>query len=151
MPNLLFSVGLPLLMAPNLALAEYRRVTRLMMLACVMYGLGAMVAIWFFGQLLIVRIFGPEFTASLTYVRIMSLLPLLKACNFVWVAILLANLRQKLRVIVQGFVVLVCLAVGWLVIPSYGAVGAAWVYLGIEGLLFLMYGLAAWAASRQRT
>ena len=150
-PNLLFSVGLPLLMAPNLALAEYRRVTRLMMLVCVMYGLGAMIAIWFFGQLLIVRIFGAEFTASLTYVRIMSLLPLLKACNFVWVAILLANLQQKLRVIVQGLVVLVCLAVGWLVIPSYGATGAAWVYLGIEGLLFVMYGLAAWAISRQRT
>lgn len=149
-PNLLFSVSLPLLMSPSLAPGEYRRVTRLMLAGTIAYGLAAMAAIWLFGRLLILAFFGAEYSQSLEFVRAMSLMPLLKACNFVWVAMLLANLQQRLRVLIQGFVVLVSLGVGWLIIPAYGATGAAWLYVGIEAALFVLYGLAAWHVSRKR-
>ncbi len=149
-PNLMFSVGLPLIMSPTVEAAEYRRVTRLMLFGSIAYGLAAIVAIWLFGRLLIVTFYGADYAASLPYVRMMSLLPVLKACNFVWVAILLSNLRQRLRVIVQGSVVLVCLFVGWMIIPAYGAQGAAWLYIGIEALLFVLYGSAAYFTARQR-
>lgn len=149
-PNLLFSVGLPLLMAPDLALPEYRRVTRLMLVGSALYGLAAMVVLWLFGHLLIQAAYGAEYRESLSFVHAMLLMPLLKACNFVWVAVLLANLRQRLRVLIQALVVLLCLGAGWLLIPAYGAAGAAWLYVGVEAALFVLYGAAAWAVSRQR-
>lgn len=149
-PNLLFAVGLPLLMAPTISPHEYRRIIALMLAGSVAYGLAALLALWFFGYLLIRLVYGGEFAPALPYVRIMALIPLLKSCSFVWVAILLAHVQQRLRVVLQAITVLASLALGWLVIPSYGAAGTAWVYVGLELLLFVLYGLGAWYVSRRR-
>jgi O-antigen/teichoic acid export membrane protein len=148
-PNLLFVVGLPLLMAPDTAPQEYWRVIRMMLAGSVVYGLAALVGLWFFGSLLIRIVYGSEYAAAVPLVKAMSLMPLLKACSFVWVSIMLAHLEQRLRVVLQAVTVIVSVPIGLLIIPAAGAIGAAWLYLGIEALLCLLYGLGAWWVTRQ--
>jgi O-antigen/teichoic acid export membrane protein len=142
-------VGLPLIMSPETAPREYRRVIRVMLAGSLAYGLAALVGLWFFGGLLIRIVFGSEFDAALPLVKAMSLMPLLKACSFVWVSILLAHVEQRLRVLLQVPAVLASVAIGLLIIPEHGAAGAAWLYLGIEALLCALYGLGAWLVTRR--
>jgi O-antigen/teichoic acid export membrane protein len=148
-PNLFFSVGLPLLIAPNTPPSEYWRVIRVMLAGSVAYGLAALAGLWIFGSLLIRIVYGSEFDAALPLVRVMSLVPLLKACSFVWVAIMLSRLQQRLRVLLQVLTVVVSVAAGLLIIPAYGVAGAAWLYVGIELLLCGLYGLGAWFVTRR--
>jgi O-antigen/teichoic acid export membrane protein len=148
-PNLLFVVGLPLLMAPDTSPREYWRVIRVMLAGALAYGLGAGIVMWFFGGSLIRILYGSEFAPVLPLIQTMSLMPLLKACSFVWVAIMLAHLEQRLRVIVQALTVLVSLPAGLLIVPAAGAEGAAWLYVGIEALLCALYGLGAWWVTRR--
>jgi O-antigen/teichoic acid export membrane protein len=148
-PNLLFSVGLPLLMAPDTPPSEYWRVIRVMLSGSVAYGLVALAGLWIFGSLLIRIVYGSEFDAALPLVRVMSLVPLLKACSFVWVAIMLSRLQQRLRVTLQLLTVVVSVVAGLLIIPAYGLAGAAWLYVGVELLLCGLYGLGAWFVTRR--
>ena len=128
-PNLLFSVGLPLLIAPDTPPSEYWRVICVMLSGSVAYGLVALAGLWIFGSLLIRIVYGSEFDAALPLVRVMSLVPLLKACSFVWVAIMLSRLQQRLRVTLQLLTVVVSVVAGLLIIPAYGLAGAAWLYV----------------------
>jgi O-antigen/teichoic acid export membrane protein len=143
-PNLIFVVGLPLLIAPDTPPREYWRVIRMMLFGSVAYGLAALIALWFFGSILIRIVYGSEFDAALPLVKAMSLMPLLKACSFVWVSIILSYLEQRMRVLLQVPAMIASVAVGLLLIPAAGVQGAAWLYLGIEALLFVLYGFGAW-------
>jgi len=82
-------------------------------------------------------------------VRVMSLVPLLKACSFVWVAIMLSRMQQRLRVLLQVIAVVISVTAGLLIIPAYGVIGATWLYVGIELLLCGLYGLGAWFVNRR--
>lgn len=148
-PNLLFVVALPLLMAPDTTRREYWRVIRVMLAGSLLYGLAAAVVLWFFGGALIRIVYTAEFADAVPLVKMMSLMPLLKACSFVWVAIMLAHLQQRLRVIFQALTVLVSLPLGLLIVPATGLQGAAWLYLATEALLCLLYGFGAWWVTRR--
>jgi hypothetical protein len=52
-------------------------------------------------------------------------------------------------VLLQVPAVIASVAIGLLIIPEYGAEGAAWLYLGIEALLCALYGLGAWLVTRR--
>ena len=147
-PNLLFAVSLPLLMTPRLAQREYLRILKMMMAFSMAYGIAVLIVLLFFGQS-IIHIYGSEYDAALPYVQIMAIIPLLKSFSFVWVAILLSHLAQRLRVIIQASTVLVSIVVGMILIPKFGLAGTAWQAVAIELFLFAVYGLGAWYMYRR--
>ncbi len=138
-PTLLFLVGLPQLNAVAQDRQQYRRLLGMLSIGAAIYGLAAMVALWFFNEPIIHILFGREYDAALPLVRLMSLVPLLKSGSFVCVAILLSQNRQLLRVGVQAIVTAISIVGGLLIIPVYGLLGAVWLYIGVEALIFGLY------------
>ena len=54
------------------------------------------------------------------------------------------------RVLTLGILLaLVSVPLGLLIVPVAGLEGAAWLYLGIEALLCLLYGFGAWWVTRR--
>jgi hypothetical protein len=49
----------------------------------------------------------------------------------------------------QALTVILSVPIGLLIIPAAGVIGAAWLYVGIEALLCLLYGLGAWWVTRR--
>jgi O-antigen/teichoic acid export membrane protein len=148
-PNLIFSIGLPLLMSPTIDRREYRAMLQIVLLFTFLYGIGMLIALSVFGDIAI-QIFGDGYTEALPYLQAMAFIPLLKGFSFVWVAMLLSNLAQSVRVVIQAITVFISVVLGLVLIPAYGSVGAAWQALAIELFLFAAYGLAAWYYYRRQ-
>jgi O-antigen/teichoic acid export membrane protein len=147
--GLLFSVGLPMLNTPGLTQQGFTGLVRTMSAAAALFGLLVMGGLWIFGEALLDRMYGAEFAAALPLLRVVAVIPLIKAGTFVCAAILVARGRMAQRVVFQLLVALFGLAAGWLLIPQFGAAGAAWLYVAIEALLFALYLAAAILAARR--
>jgi len=148
-PSLIFLVGLPHLNAAGLSGQQYRGLVRAMTIGALLYGLAALIGLWFFADLIIKILFGAGYAAALPLVQMMSLIPLFKAGSFVCVAILLSLDRQRLRVGIQAVIAVASLIGGLLIIPLYGLSGAVWLYTATEALVFLLYFLGAVLAMRR--
>jgi O-antigen/teichoic acid export membrane protein len=148
-PALIFGVGLPLLNAPDVSNRDYRRLVRLMSGGAALFGVAAAVVLWFFGGPVLHLLYDEAYDGALPFVRIMSLVPLLKSGSFVAVGVLLSNERQRLRVAIQGIIVGATLVLGGALIVWYGAWGAAWFYVAMEALLCAGYIAAAIVVLRQ--
>jgi O-antigen/teichoic acid export membrane protein len=138
-PALIFGVGLPLLNSPDVSRSEYRRLVLLMSAGAALFGVVAFVVLWFFGGLVLHLLYDQAYDGALPFIRIMSLVPLLKSGSFIAVAVLLSNERQRLRVAIQSAIVGAMLVLGGVLIVWYGAWGAAWSYLAMEAVLFAGY------------
>lgn len=144
-PSLVFWVGLPLLNRATTR-AVYDRLVFAMSINSIVYGLAALAGIWIAGRLMVEVLFGAEYLASLQYVQIMSMIPLMKAMSFVCAAIMLSQNKQLLRLGLQSTIVIVSMLGAVTLIPAAGATGAAWLQLLIEGLLLALYiGGAVWS------
>lgn len=149
-PNLIFWVGLPLLNRATTS-TVYRRVAGAMLASAVLYGLCVLMGIWWIGEPLLRLIYGATFLPSLPYVQVMSLIPLMKSISFVCAAVMLSNKRQRLRLGLQGIVALFSVAGAFVVIPQAGAMGAAWLQVGIETALLALYVAGAlWSLRHSR-
>jgi O-antigen/teichoic acid export membrane protein len=148
-PNLLFLVALPLLSTAGIQQQEFLRLIALMAGGCLLYGLGVLGGLWLLGEWLVTRLYGPEYLVALPFVQVISLAPLLKAGSFVAVSVMLARDRVHYRLLAQSIVTALSLGVGWAVVPFYGPVGAAWMVLGVEVGLFVLYSLGAVVAVRR--
>ncbi len=148
-PNLLFSVSLPLLSAPNMTRPAYLNLLRTISLGAVLYGLAAWAGLFFLSGPLIRTVLGQAFGAAGPLVQTLSIVPLLKTASFVFAAVMLSYNQQRLRVLMQCLVVATMLPAGLLLIPAYAVEGAVWVVIGIEVMLCGLYGLcAAWLLRR---
>ncbi|GAB4204409.1 MAG: lipopolysaccharide biosynthesis protein [Roseiflexaceae bacterium] len=148
-PNLLFSVSLPLLSAPNMTRPAYLNLLRTISLGAVLYGLAAWAGLFFLSEPLIRIVLGRAFDGAGPLVQTLSIVPLLKTASFVFAAVMLSYNQQRLRVLMQCIVVATMLPAGLLLIPAYAVSGAVWVVIGIEVMLCSLYGLcAAWLLRR---
>ncbi|MDP9314550.1 MAG: oligosaccharide flippase family protein [Chloroflexota bacterium] len=147
-PSLLFYVGLPLLNAPGLSRQGFRGLVRAMAGSVLCYGVGVWVGLWLMGDMLVTVLFGQEYGAALPFVSIMSVVPLIKSGSFVCVAVLLSCNKAHWRVMLQAVAVAVSVVGGFLVIPVYGSNGAAFLYVAVEAMLFILYCTGALVAVR---
>jgi len=146
-PNLMFSVGLPLL---NRTLHErnYGHIVAAMAAGALLYGVAVVVALLWKGDLLIGAVFGAEYLAAMPYVRWMSFIPLVKALAYVCAAIMVSHGRQMMRFGLQTVVTVVSIVTSLLLIPRFAAAGAAWSQLIIEIALLVLYAGGALRAVR---
>lgn len=149
-PHLIFLVGLPLLNRAPLP-AVYRSIARAMLIGAAAYGLLVLMALRLAGEPILRLIYGAEFLPALPYVHVMGVIPLMKSVSFVCAAVLLSHNRQRLRLLLQGGVMIVSVMGALLIIPQTGAVGAAWLQVGVEALLMALYAAGALWAMRTRT
>lgn len=147
-PSLLFYVGLPLLNAPGLSRQGFRGLVQAMAGSVLCYGVGVWVGLWLMGDMLVTVLFGQEYGAALPFVSIMSVVPLIKSGSFVCVAVLLSCNKAHWRVMLQAVAVAVSVVGGFLVIPAYGSNGAAFLYVAVEAVLFILYCTGALVAVR---
>lgn len=148
-PHLIFLVGLPLLNRAPLP-AVYKNIARAMLVGAAAYGLLVFMALWLAGEPILRLIYGTEFLPALPYVHMMSIIPLMKSVSFVCAAVLLSHNRQRLRLLLQSGVMIVSVMGALLIIPQTGAVGAAWLQVGIEALLMTLYAAGALWTMRTR-
>lgn len=148
-PNLIFAVGLPLLNSRRDNPAERSQLLWAMSIGAAIYGLGVLAAFWLLGGMITTILYSSRYAAALPYLEIMSPIALAKAGSFVCVAVLIVHQKQRLRVFFQFVMLLVFVGGGFVVIPRYGATGAAWLSLATETLLFMCYFIAARLVLRQ--
>lgn len=91
------------------------------------------------GPLFVMLILREKFAITGAILTILSPILLFKSCSYALAAIIIATEKQPWRVIVQGIVAFANLCLNIIIIPAYGIIGAAWVYVASEGLLLLGY------------
>lgn len=91
------------------------------------------------GPLFVALILGEKFAPAGDILTILSIILLFKSCSYASAALIIATEQQLWRVAIQGIAALVNLCLNIIIVPNYGIVGAAWVYVVSEGLLLLGY------------
>lgn len=148
-PNIIFAVGLPLLSNPSQSRASRSSLIKMMSAAAALYGLTMLIVFWFGGHLLIRTLYGSAFDDVLPILKLICFVPLLKAGSFVASAVLIAYRQQRLRVLLQIGAVALSIGGGLALIPAYGIIGAVWLHIAVEALLFVLYLLGALVVTRQ--
>ncbi|MGH8040547.1 MAG: lipopolysaccharide biosynthesis protein [Rudaea sp.] len=116
----LVSAALPRLFAEHAKQGEARTLKR-MMLAAGAYGVAASLAAWLIAPLM-PRIFGPEFANATRYVVLLAPWPLLFALHQCGAAALTSSDRQKARVVVDGFGLILVVGLNLLLLQRFGPV-----------------------------
>jgi O-antigen/teichoic acid export membrane protein len=146
MPAIVFSVSLPLLSSPTTSRPNYLRIVRLWVLGALGYGLLVGLGLNFGAPLIMTLVYDPRFAASAPILQVLSPATLFKVSSFACTLVMLSRNRQTLRIALQTIAVVLNVVLGAWIIPSYGLRGAAWITLGTEIVLFLLYaGGALWA------
>lgn len=102
-----------------------------------LYGVGTAVAL-FFGAGLLPHLFGPSFQESVTALRWLCLLPLLRVLHYAWGTTITASASQWYRTATQiGAAVLNLGLCAWM-IPRWSWQGAAWASLLTDGSLAVL-------------
>jgi O-antigen/teichoic acid export membrane protein len=146
-PTMVFMVALPFLSDTNTHPRDYALAVRALALGALAYGLVLLVAIPLAAPL-VTAIYGPDYAEAVPLLRAMSAMPLLKSFSFLSVAVMLSRNRQRLRVALQVGVVCLSVIGGLVVIPKFGAAGAAGLAVTVEVALCAAYALGAYAAWR---
>lgn len=94
----------------------------------------ALIAQWIFPIIL-----GPDFSVSANILRVLGLAVLAKFMGYPAAAILTVTDRQVTRVSIQALVAVVNLGLNLLILPRYGALGAAWTTVISECVLTTLY------------
>jgi O-antigen/teichoic acid export membrane protein len=102
-----------------------------------LYGVGAGVAL-FFGAGLVPRLFGPSFAESVTALRWLCLLPLLRVLHYSWGTTITASASQWNRTATQAGAAALNLALCAWMIPRWSWRGAAWASLLTDGALAVL-------------
>lgn len=96
-------------------------------------------ALWFAAPLL--TIIRPEFTGSISLLRILTLgLPFFFLSSLMMWS-LIAMGKQIILAVIYGSLMIFTVLLDILIIPTYGAVGAAWITVGSEGVVLLFSSL----------
>ncbi|HET8636409.1 MAG TPA: polysaccharide biosynthesis C-terminal domain-containing protein, partial [Acidobacteriaceae bacterium] len=101
------------------------------------YGLAAAVALYF-GAGLLPLLFGPSFQESVTALRWLCLLPLLRVLHYAWGTTITASASQWYRTATQATAAVLNLGLCAWMIPLWSWKGAAWASLLTDGLLAVL-------------
>ena len=91
-----------------------------------------------FSAPLLPRLFGHSFAASVTALRFLCILPLLRALHYAWGTAITACANQWIRTVAQFGVAVLNLVLNLLLIPRWGWQGAAFASLVTDGSLALV-------------
>lgn len=149
-PTIVFMVTLPMLSDTKTSASDYAATLRALSMAAAVYGGLAFLAL-LFASPLITFIYGQDYADATPLLRQMSAMPLFKTFSFLSVAVMLSLNRQRLRMALQIGVVALSVVGGLMVIPQFGAPGAAGVAVAVELSLCVVYGLGARHALRKKT
>lgn len=149
-PTIVFMVTLPMLSDTKTSARDYAATLRALSMAAAVYGGLAFLAL-LFASPLITFIYGQDYADAAPLLRQMSAMPLFKTFSFLSVAVMLSLNRQRLRMALQIGVVALSVVGGLMVIPQFGAPGAAGVAVAVELSLCVVYGLGARHALRKKT
>ena len=139
-PNALYLFVLPLLSnAYARSRISFLRIGAGQLVAHALSG-GAISLVIFFGAPLIVQlVFGAAYETSTQALRLLSLVPFIKALNFGLGAILTGGGRQSRRTVVQVVCAIFSVSAVLILIVPLGVFGVALVHTLIEALLFVGY------------
>ncbi|MGC8799854.1 MAG: oligosaccharide flippase family protein [Chloroflexus sp.] len=149
-PTAMFNVILPWLSRSKLGSKQKVLIIQGMTGISLGYGLVIICIFWWFSGNIVNLIYGNRYSEIIPLLLPMSVIPLFKSLSFVAVAVLLSLEAQKFRVFIQGFVIIFSMIGSLISIPQFGLDGAIWVYVAIEGLLSVLYGLGALVIWRKR-
>ena len=149
-PTIVFMVTLPMLSDTKTSASDYAATLRALSMAAAVYGGLAFLAL-LFASPLITFIYGQDYADAAPLLRQMSAMPLFKTFSFLSVAVMLSLNRQRLRMALQIGVVALSVVGGLMIIPQFGAPGAAGVAVAVELSLCVVYGLGARHALRKKT
>ncbi|HTV06520.1 MAG TPA: oligosaccharide flippase family protein [Acidobacteriaceae bacterium] len=113
-----------------------------------LYGVGAGVAL-FFGAGLVPRLFGPSFAESVTALRWLCLLPLLRVLHYSWGTTITASASQWNRTATQAGAAMLNLTLCAWLIPRWSWRGAAWASLLTDAALAVLSWLVLWRIRRR--
>lgn len=142
-PMAMFNVGLPLLSRPNLERRHRYQLLIGMTMVAIVYGVTMMIGFWLFGGGILQLLYGYKYKEAAPLLQSLCLVPLMKSLSFVAVAAMLALEAQRLRVLIQGVVVIFSLIGGMIMIPYFGVDGATLMYTLTESALCILYWLGA--------
>lgn len=106
-------------------------------------GVGLML-LFLFGAPLVVLVLGQSYQASVTVIRILSLVLLLKCISFAMAAIMIATDKQTKRTIVQTVAAAVNVVLNLSIVYVLGVRGVAGVYVISEIILLIGYTWVVW-------
>ncbi|MFZ0662711.1 MAG: oligosaccharide flippase family protein [Acidobacteriaceae bacterium] len=107
------------------------------LLRTLFYGVGASAAL-FFGAGLLPKLFGPSFAESVTALRWLCLLPLLRVLHYAWGTTITASASQWYRTATQAGAAALNLGLCAWMIPIWSWQGAAWASLVTDGSLAVL-------------
>jgi O-antigen/teichoic acid export membrane protein len=114
-----------------------------------LYGVGAAAAL-FFGAGLLPWLFGPSFQESVTALRWLCLLPLLRVLHYAWGTTITASASQWYRTATQAGAAVLNLGLCAWMIPIWSWEGAAWASLLTDGALAVLSWVVLSALRRGR-
>lgn len=143
-PQVVWQVLLPMIGRQRHVLERVRWLIVIGLVGGLLYGL-LWVGIFLWQPVhLIDLVYGAQYRDAAFILEIMSCIPLLKSFNFCWATVMIAYDRQVLRTKLQAIGAFVGIAGNLMLIPTLGALGAAWVNLLAEVVLFVGYTWGAW-------
>ncbi len=139
LPSVVFGVALPMLSNRSVGAAQYAATIRRIAFGALGYGAIAALVAFFGARLLIQNLTDAKYAEAIPLLQIMSIAPALKTVSWVCVAVILSRQRQIWRIVVQIVVAVLNVTAGALIIPRFGATGAAAVVLLTECALLIGY------------
>jgi O-antigen/teichoic acid export membrane protein len=109
---------------------------------CGILGVGLFAGVAGLADPIVRGIYGAGFQSATPLLVVLSILLVFKCPSFALAAWLVATDRQNRRVVVQATAAGLNLGLNLLLIPTCGAMGAAWAYVASEAALCLGYALA---------
>ena len=148
-PAIIFGVSLPILSSLLNSKREYVQILRLWVAGALVYGVLASMMLGIGAPWIIKLVYGPNFTDSAPILQLLSASTLFKTGSFACALVMLSRGQQTLRIVFQCIVMIANLLMGFYLIPAMGMTGAAWVTLGTEIFLFMLYASGAiWVLSK---
>lgn len=144
LPSAIYFYTLPLLTKqyqdnPQIFIKSTKRI----ILLTAILGVLLSVIVFVLGEWFTVRLLGPEYVETSIIIVQLSPILLLKSLEFGLISAIVASGEQKRRIRPQILAALINIFLNILLIPKYGAIGAARTYLISECVLMLWY---AWVA-----
>jgi O-antigen/teichoic acid export membrane protein len=124
------------------------RQTRLLLLRTIPYGLAVAAALYFAAPLL-PRLFGPSFQGSISALRWLCLLPLLRVFHYAWGTTITASASQWNRTATQFGAAVLNLLLNFLLIPHWSWQGAAAASLLTDCSLAVSSRVVLWRIQRK--
>jgi O-antigen/teichoic acid export membrane protein len=116
---------------------DYVRTARQLSVTMSVAGILTAGALFLLASVLLLLVFGPAYAAGVPIAQLLSMAVLFRMVNFGLSEILTTSDQQNRRVLLEGGMLAINGALNWILIPSFGAMGAAAATAAAEVFLFI--------------